>query len=164
MSTPPTETPATETPDPGTDPTTPQAPEQDVQDVQEPAGTEDHASNREAAKYRRQLRDTETERDGLRDQLTALRRQVVESASGLARPQALWLTDLDVNTLFTDEGTLDTARTTEAVARISSELGLREKPRTPAPDPSQGMVGLPPSSSSWADVVRGRATSARQIR
>lgn len=130
-------------------PETPQASEADEQqDDKTKAG-------REAAKYRTRLRDTEAERDALREQLTALRRQVVEDASGLAKPSALWLSDLDANTLFSDDGRVDTGAMTTALARVADDMGLQQAPRTPRPDPSQGGGGSSSraGATSWADVI-----------
>lgn len=99
--------------------------------------------NAEAAKYRRQLRDVEAERDALRDRLTQTRRSVVEGMAGLHKPQALWLSGIDVNDLFDDEGHADRDKVKAAVDEASASLGLT---RRVAPDPSVGKnnFGTPP--------------------
>jgi hypothetical protein len=118
-------TPATD----DTDTPTPDTPPQTPVDAPE---------DREAAKYRRRLRDAEAERDGLREQLTAVRRQAAEDASGLAKPASLWLAGVEVDSLFDAAGRLDPVRLTEAVKTATAALGLAQAPRTPKPDPSQG--------------------------
>lgn len=69
-------------------------------------------AGREAAKYRRQLRDTEAERDTLRQQLDAARRSIVASSKAAARldPAAreAAFADVDVNTMFNNDGTTNT--------------------------------------------------------
>lgn len=98
----------------------------------------DEQPGREAAKYRRQLRAAEGERDTARQQLAAVRRQTAEDASGLLKPAGLWAAGVDVDTLYGDDGRLDRERLREAVTGASETLGLAPKPRAPRPDPVAG--------------------------
>lgn len=107
--------------------------------------------NAEAAKYRRQLRDVEAERDALRDRLTQTRRSVVEGMSGLYKPQALWLAGVDVHELFDDEGHADRDKIKAAVDEASASLGLN---RRVAPDPSVGKSNGGKPSRTIVDAFR----------
>lgn len=93
---------------------------------------------KEAAKYRTRLRETEAERDTVREQMTTLRRQVAEGASGLAKPAALWAAGADPADLFTDDGQLDPDALSAAVDQARETLGVERKPATPKPDMTQG--------------------------
>ncbi len=115
---------------------------------------EGEGSGREAAKYRRQLRAAEGERDTARQQLTAVRRQTAEDASGLLKPAGLWAAGVDVDALYGDDGRLDRERLREAVTGASETLGLTPKPRTPKPDPSQGSTTAAHAPARWADAFR----------
>lgn len=107
----------------------------------------------DAARYRRRLRDVESERDDLAARMTALRKQVAEDASGLTRPSALWAAGTDADALFTDDGTLNRDALTQAVNAASEQLGLTHAPRTPKPDPSQGGVqDVSAGADPWADA------------
>ena len=88
-------------------------------------------AGKEAAKYRRRLREAETERDSAREQMDALRRQVAESASGLDKPAALWAAGVSLDDLFTDQGTLDHDAITAAVETVRE---MREMLRMAAGD------------------------------
>lgn len=107
------------------------------------AATPDHAhdddskAGRDAARYRRQLRDAETERDALRARLDAAQRREVEHLAQTARvrPVALWASGVTLADLLDAEGNVDAAKVSEAAENAASTLGLS---RTPKPDPSQG--------------------------
>ncbi len=114
----------------------------------------DEQSGREAAKYRRQLRAAEGERDAAQEKLTAIRRQTAEDASGLLKPAGLWAAGVDVDTLYGDDGRLDRERLREAVTSASETLGLAAKARTPKPDPSQGSATAVHAPARWADALR----------
>jgi hypothetical protein len=65
--------------------------------------------NREAAKYRRQLRDAESQRDALSDRLLTLQRREAErlAAEHLADGADMWRDGLDLAALLDDHGNLD---------------------------------------------------------
>lgn len=86
-------------------------------------GTPDKA-NREAARYRTQLRETESQRDGLAAQLDALRRAEIARLAGdrLARGDELFVhRGEDVAGLLAEGGAVDPAKVTEAVTELLTE-------------------------------------------
>lgn len=133
-----------ETPEPEAEKGKQTEPEQ-TDETPEPA--EDGKAGREAAKYRRQARQAEAERDALAEQLTAARDEIVRQrlaqpvqieilnpdgtrktnfgAEGhqrnvmLNHPDDLFrFTDLTPSDLFTEDGRLDNERLTAAVAEL----------------------------------------------
>lgn len=116
----------------------------------------DTGANREAAKYRRQLRAAESERDGLRLQVEALQRAEIErlaAEQGLARPSAIWASQVTLRDLVADDGTVSPDRVQEAVGKAVDTLGLSVR-RAPRPDPSQGPRGGSDSSGDWAGFLK----------
>ena len=98
-----------------TDPQTPQA----RSDERDPDAA---ARSREAAGYRTRLRETEAERDALRERVDAFERREVESIArslGAAVPADLW-TLISLDDLRVD-GTLDAEATTERVKQLLAE-------------------------------------------
>lgn len=120
--------------------------------VEQPEASDDTKPGREAAKYRRALRETEAERDTLREQLTTLRRQAVEDASGLSKPAGLWAAGVDADALFTEAGTLDRDALRTAVTDAADQLGLTRTSTTPKPDLTQGSRGTPIKGDTWQDA------------
>jgi hypothetical protein len=107
-------------PDPPSDPTAPV--DGDPPDVA--------SLRREAAGYRTRLRDTEQERDRLRDRVDALERGEVErlaAGAGMSTPADLWLLVRDLDELRVD-GALNPHRATERIANILSERPSWRKP------------------------------------
>lgn len=86
--------------------------------------------SREAASYRRRLRQTEGERDRLREQVDALQRAEVErlaSAAGLAVAADVWQFGATLETLRTETGDVDAETVTGLVAEIVRDRpGLRQ--------------------------------------
>lgn len=81
------------------------------------------SANREAAKYRRQAREAQAERDQLREVVTAYRRREAEEAAeaaGLERGGDLFDTGVDLAELLTDEGTVDAGKVKDAAAAVLS--------------------------------------------
>lgn len=163
MSTTTTESPAVEVED-----TTPE-PVQHVDslgEAAEPEDGDDTRPGREAAKYRRQLREVEGERDTLAGQLDALRRAEAEriAAQGVEvvarvtagpmagrpmrsytvpgiKPAALWASGAQLGDLLADDGTVDPEKVAEAVKTARDVLGLAT-PSTPTAF-AAGNVGSP---------------------
>ena len=82
--------------------------------------------SREAAGYRRRLRETEAERDQLRAQLDRLQTAEVErlaSAAGLAVAGDVWMHGAALDTLRAEDGSIDHETVTGLVADI-----LRDRP------------------------------------
>ena len=88
--------------------------------------------SREAASYRHRLRDTETERDQLREQLDRLQRAEVErlaSAAGLQVAGDVWTFGAELEHLRTDDGMIDSETVNGLVADIvKSRPGLQARP------------------------------------
>lgn len=121
--------------------------------------------NREAAKWRRQLRETETERDSLRSRVEAMQRAEVERLAGdqLSQPSALWKSDVALADLIGEDGRVDAEKVTAAVDLAVSSLGLQQLPAHQRPElrgayvPSEGRYpGNPASSpSTWKGFLNG---------
>ena len=108
--------------------------------------------SREAASYRRRLRETEAERDQLREQLDRCRRAEVErlaSADGLAVAGDVWLHGATLDTLRGEDGAID-AETVDGPGRRSvgpsgsagAEDGTRHRPAASAAGRTPPKVGL----------------------
>lgn len=111
---------------------------------------------REAAKYRRKLRDTETERDQLREAITGMRRAEVERIAGatVQNPAGLWAAGIDVADLLDDAGQVDPAKVQAATQQAAETLGLAR----PRPGNYVAREGSNPRVRPRADmaaVVRG---------
>lgn len=118
----------------------------------EPAGSTDDApsgdevtadeaargrGNPEAARYRRQLREVERERDQLRETLNARLRQEAERVAqtadgpafrGLVDGADLWNFGTELDQLLADDGLVDPAKVQEAAQRLSVEHGHLMRP------------------------------------
>ncbi|CDO05439.1 hypothetical protein C1S82_13015 [Mycolicibacterium cosmeticum] len=72
--------------------------------------------NREAAKYRRQLREAEAQRDALAERLGVIQRNEAERVARkhLADPADLWRDGLEMAALLDENGNLDPAKVEEA--------------------------------------------------
>ena len=100
----------------------------------QPANDEDHRSqtgknadpNQEAAKYRRQLRAVETERDTLAAHLEANRRAQAEAAAAevLQRPNILWRLGVDTKQLLDPNGVIDPNLVRQQAKALADEYGL----------------------------------------
>ena len=88
--------------------------------------------SREAASYRRRLRETETERDQLREQLDRLQRAEVErlaSAAGLQMAADVWTFGAELEHLRTEDGSIDSETVNGLVADIVKDRpGLQARP------------------------------------
>lgn len=122
--------------------------------------------NREAAKWRRQLRETETERDSLRSRVEAMQRAEVERLAGdrLAKPESLWKTEgVALADLLGEDGQVDADKVAAATELAASTLGLQQLPAHQRPEvrgayvPSEGRYpGNPASSpSTWKGFLNG---------
>jgi hypothetical protein len=108
-----------------------------------PEPTDEHAS-REAAGYRRRLRDTEAERDALRSRIDEYERRDVEAVArelGAAVPADLW------TLVQLDELRVDGVVDIEAARTRISDL-LRDRPtwRRSVPDLGAGVRGNGPEA------------------
>jgi hypothetical protein len=97
-----------------TTPEAPAAPPEETGEGTPPGEPESGAHSREAANYRRRLRDVEAERDGLRGRVDQLERAEVERVAAEApyymiQPGDLWAIGVELAELRRDDGTLDPA-------------------------------------------------------
>lgn len=123
-----------------------------------PADGDRGAANREAARYRTQLRAAETERDGLRDQLSAQHRAIVDwratnNPSGpVVDPALLDAAGISIGDLLDDTGHLDMAAVDQFIDSAVTKFGL---PRGFVPNPAQGAAGHTPAGpSSLGDAFK----------
>lgn len=117
--------------------------------------TDPGSGNAEAAKYRRRLRDTETERDRLGVALTILQTREVErlAAARLSVPSDLLdLSDVELGDLTTDDGTIDEQAVQHALdALIKARPGLATPAPPKWPDMGQGKRQSVGSEGSFHD-------------
>lgn len=82
-------------------------------------------AGREAAKYRRKLRDAEAERDQLRTTLDTVQRAEVVRHIGnrIASPELLWIDGNKAGDFFNDKGGVDEAKVTKRLQEIRVKFG-----------------------------------------
>lgn len=128
--------------------------EQDPSEDPDPeTGSEDAPENvsKREARYRIQLRETESERDALRANVEALQRAEVERIAGqkIHKPAALWSTDINLSDLLDDNGVVDPLKVGNAVDTATESLGLAPK-RPAGYVGSEGrVVGQPSAPDPW---------------
>lgn len=135
--------------------TTDQGPEPTEHD--EPSPDRKGRDGAEAAKYRRQLREVEAERDALAASLTVLRAQAAEAAIGsvLDKPASLWLTGAKADDFYSEDGSLQVGRLHEAATRARDEHGLTGTQVTVLFSPSAIERDRPADySTSWSEALR----------
>lgn len=138
--------------------TTTEAPE-DTEATTEPPteDTEQESPNAEAAKYRKKLREAETERDTLAQRLEAVQRQQVEALLGGVKPEALWAVT-ELAALLTDEGTIDADKVTAAIDAAREKFGIT-KPQKGTHVPG---IGNRPTIAPAVDRWKEAFTPARK--
>ncbi|MHB1063215.1 MAG: hypothetical protein ACYC1Z_01750 [Georgenia sp.] len=138
-------------------PEAPEAPEADSTDSPE-GEDETGARGGEAAKYRRRLRQAETERDELRTTVDGLRRTIAESALGdvLAKPAALWLTGTNPADYYGEDGNLNIEALTAAAQTAVTEHGLAPATVAQVFDAPSTHRTPPVSAPSWQTALSGR--------
>lgn len=146
----------------GLEPITDDSP--DVDQATEPdEPTDTTKAGREAAKYRRQLRATETERDTLMALVESLRRteveRIVEKSTAQIKPEALWASGTNLSDLLTEDGAIDTERVNAAAMTAAEKFGV-PLPKAPS-SAGQGNVGGPVNGSgsdgmTWEKALSGR--------
>lgn len=158
MTDPTTPTTPVEPVEPTGQPDDPQAVEPADDPTDAPEGAE--TSSREAAKYRRQLRETEAARDALAARVTAFQtaeaQRLATGPGRLLDADDLWrVTDLPG--LLGDDGEVDPAKVAASVAGL-----LEAKPHYAAPpvlgvDLDLGGRGMPPAAGpTWGEVIAGK--------
>lgn len=156
-----------------TNPTTAEEPQNDAQDTPEPTegpetptdspegSTEpqeepEEGGNREAAKYRRRLRDAEAENERLTRENEALKRAEIDrlaTAEGI-KPEALWASGATLAEMITADGTVDPARVTVAAKAAVDILGLQQRKGLHVPREGRN-TGSPRSTTpTFADAFK----------
>lgn len=128
-----------------TDPTSPPATDTEPDDDGKRPG------NREAAKYRARLRDTEQQLAGAAAATEAAQRQLVDhlAATHRIKPAGLWASGATLADLLDADGNVDPKLVEAACTNAIDTLGLQR--RVPRPDPSQGRGGNP-GRGDWASA------------
>ncbi|MCV7379959.1 hypothetical protein BST11_15365 [Mycobacterium alsense] len=123
----------------------------------------DGGGNREAAKYRRQLREAEAQRDALSERLSTLQRREAErlAAEHLADGADMWRDGLDIAALLDDDGNLDPAKVADAAGAIGRAHRHWAAPRPQKRNPTGRGGGLK-SGATGSDDYRP-ATSWQKI-
>ena len=133
-------------------------PEQDQDELVEQDEDRDEGPSREAAKWRRRLRDAEAERDALAARLDGLQRAGVESiaAEVLSKPAGLWAAGTQLADLLDESGAVDRGKVRDAAAAAAEQLGLGRA--TPAMYVArEGTIpSRPGSGGTMQDVIMGR--------
>ncbi len=151
-----------------------QEPQQDAADrpadEQEDQGDPAAAARREAAAYRRRLRDTEGERDRLAEQVACYQRREVEALAEqgpghgyerMASGADLWTAGVQLADLLDEDGAVDPAKTQDVVTSVLTERPHWRRNLWGSSDVGQGpRMGSTPSRS-FADVLREGAQGHR---
>lgn len=90
--------------------------------------TEGGKVHREAAKYRTQLRETETALETITGQRNQLAQQVIENNLGNLKPAVFWKLAGDVTDYINDDGTVNLDKVTETAKTIGDDLGINTGP------------------------------------
>jgi hypothetical protein len=134
-------------------PTNPEA----AQNLDDAPDAQPDNANREAAKYRTRLCDTEAERDALAQRVERLQRKELERVAGahLASPaDLLTLSGNELSDYLTPEGELDADKVhADAQVILAERPGLR--PNAAAIDPTQGMGGgTKAAEPTWGEYLK----------
>lgn len=133
-----------------------EAQEAEPQDEQDPAA----AARREAASYRRKLRDTEGERDRLAETVAGYQRREVEALAELGRGHDrmasgadLWTAGVRVTDLLDESGAVDVEKAHAAVVAVLTERPHWRKSLWGNGDIGQGPRDTAPRGTSWSQVL-----------
>ena len=143
--------------------TEPTEPVETEQPAEQPAAEETpdtpKGANHEAAKYRRQLRAAETERDTLREQLAAVQRAEVErlAADHLADPGDVWA-GTDLEPLLAEDGTVAPDK-----VRAAAQDLLGHKPHWRKPEPTRPQSLASGAAARSGGDERGWASALKRI-
>lgn len=116
--------------------------------------TQGRTGNPEAAKYRKQLREAEGQRDALLERVAGLQRAQVEQAAAatLAKPGSLWASGVQLADLLDAAGEVDQVKVADAARSATEDFGLATAVRTPRPDPTQGAREVA-AGNGWVDAM-----------
>ncbi len=121
----------------------------------ETTSDESEGNDREAARYRRRLRETESERDALTARVEQYQRAEAEriAAESLAAPADLWLFT-DVAAVLNDEGDVDPEKVREIGRTVAAERpGLARV----APSFDGGARTSVDPGKSWSQLIGGKS-------
>jgi hypothetical protein len=109
----------------------------------EPVENDGGKLHREAAKYRTQLRETETALETITGQRNQLAQQVIENNLGNMKPAVFWKLAGDVTEYINDDGTVNLDKVAEAAKTIGDDLGINTGPVVPGQEqrPSKVTTG-----------------------
>jgi len=139
-------------PDGDTTATTDAQPEQTEVTNPEAAG-----AAREAAKWRRQYREAESQVAALTERLTTLQRREVErlASADMADPEDLWRSGVELTELLDESGDVDQGKVAETVENILRQHRHWKKPApAAAPATDVGTSGLGATPTSFTDAFR----------
>lgn len=133
----------------------------DTAEVTEPEDATEEAEDpgKEAAKYRRRLREAEAARDDLAVKVEALQRQhVAQLLEGHGvKPEALFAT-VELSDVLATDGTVDSGKVAKAVASARERFGI-------SPPPKGNLVkgvGNQPSGAPRVDAWKQAFTPSRK--
>ena len=150
--------------------TTPDDPQVDNAAAEDPTGStvdetpEDPKpeGNREA-KFRKQLRKTEAERDALAQRLTAMQRAEAQrlASDRLGDAADLWTAGTELDSLLADDGSVSPELVATAVDAVLGSHPHWAKTKPPAAPPAEwvtasGKIGAGSEQPSWTDLLQGR--------
>ena len=108
---------------------TPETVQDDTQQADEPKGNKAH---RDAAKYRTQLRETETQLETITAHRDQLARQTIEHLLPADMPaQAFWKLTEGIENLMTEDGLVDPEKVAETATQLRKDLKLPNGPVIP---------------------------------
>lgn len=153
--------PSPETPSPSSD----QSDEaQDVDNDDTPDAESDplRSARREAGRYRRQVRDLETERDDLRGQIETMRwAEVTRSFAGLRSASPLQAQGYTIEDFIGEDGLIDPATVRQVEAEYAEQVGLQLKSERQRQVEALGSMDAGKRGShasgdtSWTKALRG---------
>jgi hypothetical protein len=115
-------------------------------------------AGQEAAKYRKQLRDTEAERDALTGTVESLRRQIIAQNMPRANKmtaEALWTAGHQAGEFFTEAGDLDAAKLEASTRAVHERFGVPFRNVDPVPGSGQrDPDGINWDGPSWGDAIK----------
>lgn len=133
-----------------------------AEDTADAAPTEPSApEDKEAAKYRRRLRETEKERDALQSRLESLQRSEVErlAADKLADPADVWRDGAELSGLLDDDGNIDAQKVgglVEGLIEAHNHWAIPTRSAAPVGSLRSGASAPPPPKpTTWAGVLKG---------
>lgn len=150
----------TTTPDMPDDETTDKSTDPEPEHVETELDDDQPDTGKEAARYRRRLRDVEAQRDALADRLETLQRREIErlAAQIVEKGAAVWLGGAAVEDFLDNDGEIDPDKVAQTAEHMRNLFGVaRATKRLRNHVPREGANPRPaPTSYSPVDVVMGR--------